>query len=507
MPRLFLAAAGFGFLTGIAAAANWPGGWGWFGLFFVLALGFLSVSFWLKKPAAKLALVGLGFFCLAVWRYGLSQPVLAPGAVELWQGQAVVAQGTVAREPDWRPRQQNLVVRLKRLRPAPALASQASAGAPGFLPASGLVWLVIRPYPEYQYGDQIEFQGRLQAPQPFAGFAYDRYLARFGIYTLCRYPQIKLLSRGGRSWTAKIFQFKKAWRRLLGRGLPSPEAEFAQAVLIGDKHAPSKYWRRVFSQVGLSHIMAISGMHISILAAILINFLIALGFARRPAFWLTSGTLALYVVLIGAPASALRALLVGFLVLFGLAFGRLSQSLNLLVLAAVALLLANPRLLRDDVGFQLSFLAVLGIVLFYNYLNEYLKGNKLAKIMPAPIRSVLAITVCAQLMTWPVVVYNFKIFPAVSILANLAVVWLLPLLLLSLLLASLLAFLLPAAGWLAFLPADVILRFIKNAAQFLAGLKFSFWPLKSFALFWLFAWYGLVIAVYVIIKKGGKFIG
>jgi competence protein ComEC len=495
MSQIYFIIVSFSFLFGIGLASFLPfvffKPFLFFVLFLSLALGFVFVS----NKKAKLALLGLAVFFLAFWRYSLSFPVFDSSSIENYLGQTVIARAVIVKEPDWRPEQQNLFVKIKQVKP---LSGQRQS----WRPAHGQVLIIMKKYPTYKYGDEIEFKARLQAPQPFNGFAYDRYLARFGVYTICYYPQTKLLARNQASYLrALLFSFKQGWRDILRRGLPSPEAELAQAILIGDKHAPAKKWRQVFSRAGLSHIMAISGMHISILAVIMINFFIWAGLARRQAFWLISGLLWLYIFLIGAPASAARAGIVGMLVLFGLAFGRLANSLNLLAVAAIGLLFVNPRLLRDDIGFQLSFLAVAGIILFYPILSNWLENFWLTKRWPAAWRSILAITVCAQLTTWPLVAYNFKIVSIVSVLANLAVVWSLPFVLVSLLLASLISSLATGVSIWAFAPSFWLLWLIKKVALFFAAFKFGFLPTQTFSWVWVMVWYGLLGIGYGIMRK------
>jgi competence protein ComEC len=182
--------------------------------------------------------------------------------------------------------------------------------------------------------------------------------------------------------------------------------------------------------------VAISGLHITILAGILFYLFILLGVPRQKSFWPAVLILFLYVCMIGFRASAIRAFIMGTLVLYALKIGRLSKSINALVLAGAILLLINPKLLLWDVGFQLSFLAVLGILYFYPLLTKTLKhkntktqllNNRFVDV----VVSIFFVTLSAQIFTLPLVFYYFRVISLVSPLANLLVLPILPVVMVS----------------------------------------------------------------------------
>jgi len=262
--------------------------------------------------------------------------------------------------------------------------------------------------------------------------------------------------------------------------------------------------RQNFSQSGLSHIMAISGMHISILAALVMSLFLNIGLSRRKSFWSAGLFLVFYIILIGLPASAVRAGIMGFLALWAMRLGRLSSVTNSLVLAASLLLLFNPRLLRDDIGFQLSFLAVLGMVWFKpifdagleKIIQEEIKFTprikRVGKIFQKPAKifyEILAITMAAQIFTWPIVAVNFSQVSLVAPLANLLVLWALPVLMILIILALVGGAFLPVFLPVLFLPAFLFLKYIKTVAEWSAGLPGAFLQIDYLGLFWLAVYY------------------
>jgi competence protein ComEC len=176
--------------------------------------------------------------------------------------------------------------------------------------------------------------------------------------------------------------------------------------------------RQAYAETGIIHIVAISGSHITIFF-FLFSFLLGwikhkrLGWLKYllaiPLIWV-------YVVIAGAPPSAVRAALMFSLLGIGFAFQKQNSSLNQLFATAFLLLLAQPNWLFA-VGFQLSFLAVLSIIIFYKPVYKLLKAE--SKVLNALWQAV-AVSIAAEILVAPLVVYYFHLFPAMFIVANLA---------------------------------------------------------------------------------------
>jgi len=515
----------------------------------------LLVLLWQKDKEGEtstfrlLCFIGL-FLFLGLWRYAIDLPTNTPDKIWYYNGQTVTIEGVVSNEPDIRQTNQKLEIKVGKIKTSPQ--SSPSKGEEEYS-VTGKVLVTTNLYPEHNYGDELEIICDLQAPERFRGFAYDRYLARFDIYSVCYYPRIaptpspspatalrergdgknSSLSRevrtgegqGGGNWLySRIFNVKNKLREIIDFGMSEPESSLARAIILGDKKGIPDELRQEFSQAGISHIVAISGMHISIIAVLLMGLLLGIGLPRKKAFWLASLFLIFYIMLIGLPASAMRAGLMGFLVLWAMNLGRLNKLTNSLVLAAVVLLLINPKLLRDDIGFQLSFLAVLGIAYGYPILSNWYNTVIAKPVKPAEeshedsnnlnitdkrsyrftsfrsrmtkkmkvVFDILAITIAAQLFTLPIIALNFNQVSLVSPITNLLVLWTLPILMIASLVALGLSLIFSGFAFIFFLPAWLLLKYIIIIAENITKLPYAFIEID-------YLWWGWLIVYYVVV--------
>ncbi|MBI4779334.1 ComEC family competence protein, partial [Candidatus Falkowbacteria bacterium] len=230
----------------------------WFsaGIFFLI----LTILFWhYSKEAgikpASLFLLPATILLFAVWRYGLSLPLDTPDKIWHYNNQQVIVSGYVVAEPDIRDTSRKLEIAVESIKQLP--------GRKIF----GKILVTTDLYPEYKYGDRLEFECELKQPEEYKGFAYDRYLARYNIYSVCYYPRLKVISgKGGNYFYAKIFYFKAKLAGLIDSGLSEPESSLARPIVFGGQKGLEQAIRDDFQKVGLTHIMAVSGFNVSILA-------------------------------------------------------------------------------------------------------------------------------------------------------------------------------------------------------------------------------------------------
>ncbi|MFH1412489.1 MAG: ComEC/Rec2 family competence protein [bacterium] len=416
----------------------------WFSM--ILGCGLLTFLLWNKKKIRITALIGC-FLFIGIWRVSLDLPQDSADKIWHYNGQEVGLIGIVAKEPDIRQDKVQLTIKAEKLND---------------LDLHGLVLASVNLYPQYNYGDRIYLLCDLKAPERFDDFAYDQYLARYQIYSVCYYPETKLLKTGQNNIYAKLLSIKQKISKKIRSNLSQAEASLANAMLLGYKKEITEEWHLKFSQTGLSHLVAISGLHISIIGLLLLQLLLLLGFSRRHVFYITSIILWLYIILIGAPASAVRAGIMGWLVLLAVHLGRLNKSINALILAAAVMLLINPRIFWADIGFQLSFAAVLGIIYLYPVIK------KIIRIKVRFVSDIIAISLAAQLATWPLVAYHFSQISLIAPLANLLVIWLLPVIIILIILALIL----PSAV-VFWAPAWLCLHYILLIAEWLSKIPGS----------------------------------
>lgn len=276
-------------------------------------------------------------------------------------------------------------------------------------------------------GRRVVVRGVIEAPAAFDDFDYPAFLARQGIGAVIRTRNARLIDEPPRAGPAEI---AAAARRWLLDGLhemvPEPEAALGAGILLGVRSSISPEISDDFAVAGLTHVVAISGWNIAIVAAIVGTLMRPLE-QRRGGRWLApaaaAATIAGYVVLTGGSPSVVRAALMAGAMMVARFGGSRAHAASALGLAALVMLVIAPSVLWD-VGFQLSALATAGLILFAGSIEARLAG------WPAWLREPIALTLAAQLTTLPVVVSSFARLSLVAPLANVAVVPLVPLVML-----------------------------------------------------------------------------
>lgn len=280
-----------------------------------------------------------------------------------------------------------------------------------------------------------------------------------------------------------LVQLRHQVGRAMDRLLPRREAGLLRAMVLGDSGGVSEEDMSRFRQLGVSHILVVSGLHMTILAGFMQFLLCRFPIRKAVRNALTALVLVLFLALSGFQPSACRGAAMYGVLLLADSTGRRADSLNSLGLAVLLVCLFAP-FSGGDLGFALSVLATLGIVVLYRPVYQALVGKRLAGLarrLWKPVAASLAVTAAALLGTFPVQLAVFGGLPLLTPLANLLLVFPSTLLLyasfcgafLSLLPATapLAAPFVWAAGWLA--------RFLLGAAGFLAQWKGTFLPLTG----------------------------
>ncbi len=417
-------AAAFG--LGIALAPSAPfGSWVWAAAaLLALALGAVGP----RIRAGSLRWPGLvaGFLCLGVQAAVVAERE-APAhhlsrLPEAALAATVLVEGWVVGPPDPQPADTRDPRDALRARFAVEVTSLTLDGRR--VPATGRARLTVLGSPiAVRYGDEIRGRFRLRHPRRFenpGAFDYPAYLASRRIFLegWTREPvEVEPASSGFRP-LAVIFGVRAMLLERLDAALPSAQAGLLKAIVLGDRSGVTAEMQRAFLDSGTYHVLAISGLHVGILAGALFG-LFRLGRASpRLAAAAAALLVTFYAALTGAGASVVRAAVMADAYLLAIVLDRRSDLLNSLALAALALLWWNPRFLHD-VGFQLTFLATLGIVLLLPRCVSRLG------VLPRPLRWALesvAITVAATVVTLPVLASSFNRVAPVGVLANIPVV-------------------------------------------------------------------------------------
>jgi competence protein ComEC len=329
---------------------------------------------------------------------------------------------------------------------------------------SGTALIRVSRYPAYHYGDVLAVNGELRTPSQSPDFDYKSYLEHQGIYSVMYYPDIGVLDQGQGSKPLQwIYSVRGSLSASLARALPEPQGSLAQAILLGLRAGVPDYLQQSFSNTGTAHLLAISGLHMSIIIAIFLSLGVLLFGRRRSVYiWLTLGLTWLYVLLAGMNPPIVRAAIMGSMFLVAEYLGRQRSAIIALAFAAAVMVGVQPGVLWS-VSFQLSFLAMAGLVLFFPYFQNWgrkavsgaFKGRGTLVSAGGVITDLFAASVACVIAVWPLIAHSFG---AVSLVALPATFFSLPSLPFIIVTSALVAFVgLFAAfasqilGWLAWL--------------------------------------------------------
>ncbi len=206
--------------------------------------------------------------------------------------------------------------------------------------------------------------------------------------------------------------------RALGSGMPDREAELARGFVLGDDKRIDAATVEDFRRAGLSHLLAVSGQNIALLALLVMPLLAALGMPLRARLVWILAAIAVYVPLVGGGPSIVRAGVMGMLSLLATLAGRRSSRLYALVVAAAVTLGIEPGI-ATDVGWQLSFAAVLGILALAGPLRAALGTRLGTRGWRGALAEGTAVTVAATLATAPLIAFHFEALSTMTLVANL----------------------------------------------------------------------------------------
>ncbi len=288
-------------------------------------------------------------------------------------------------------------------------------------PYAGNILVKLQPYPSFDYGDMINFNGMINQPEP-AGYA--DYLAKDGVFGVASTRQTELISKNnGSSIRTMLFKFKEKIILNLQKTLSAEKAAFMAGLILGERAEFSQDFKTAMKNSGVTHLVALSGYNITVIV-IALSALLNYFLSRRLTFIMTTLTILAFVLMTGAEASVVRAAIMGFIALLASQSSRIFSVRNAIVLAAFFMILANPRVLRFDAGFQLSFLALAGIVYLSPAIKKFFKISDERDLLS--LKENFLITFSAQLAVLPILISNFGAVSFVSLLTNVLILSVIP---------------------------------------------------------------------------------
>ena len=424
VPDLILAALVAG--IGVGVWFEWPEPSAWPLLLLALgALGFALAFRLFRLPAGPMLLAGALIF--GVWRaewVDTSQLPLIP------TGSSIAATVQIVDAPE---------MSVSRYRFRGEVVSDARGG-PSSLPAGANLLVHTLPpdelvaqrsRPFLRYGDKLRVSGSVERPEPIGDFDYAAWLESQGIAGVMWARQAEAVATGGGSAPMAAFhRIRTSLAAAIRRSMPEPQASLGQALLLGIRSGLPQPVRESFRTAGMSHLLAISGLHVGIVMALTLAAGSAMAGRNNPGAILAAGLVVwAYAVLSGLDPPVVRAAIMGSLFLLQGLLGRGMRGLTALLLAATVMLLIDPRLF-GSLSFQLSFTAMAGVILglpLITALTAVVSGS-LSGSQSGPARwgcyglslliASVVISTTTTLATLPLVAWHFGEIPLMSVPAT-----------------------------------------------------------------------------------------
>jgi competence protein ComEC len=331
------------------------------------------------------------------------------------------------------------------------------------------------PIPDAHKGDRVWIRGRLQSPENFSGFDYIGYLQRWKVFAVLKNPRIIILHRANFNWRTPLLAFRE-YAITKAKAFPTEEGALIVGMLIGQRQNIPEEVANSFKTTGLTHIVAVSGFNMTIIATACGALVWYIG--RRATNLTTIAIVFGFVVVTGASAAVVRAAIMATLMVCAQLLGRQYASLYSLLLVSFIMVLLNPRILIWDVGFQLSVAATFGVLISFRIKNPDSATTVIGELLRP--------TIGAIIFTAPIIAYHFKTFSVIAPLANLLVLPFVPWIMLLGALAML-----PVFGTAFVFPAQLMTSAILQIAMKLSKIPYASisveFPVWAFTAYYVFA--------------------
>jgi len=428
----------------------------------VFFLGIVFLIFWKRKKfisennsfLTKFFLIGLFmiFISAGLFRFNLADTKIS--TLSSFINSEVVLDGVVVREPDIREKIQYLYVNFDEI--------------------NETVLVSVDKYKDFSYGNRVSVSGNLVLPESFETdlgriFNYPGYLKARGVTYLIKFADVELLAEDeGNFFLTFLFKGKSKFTNIIEQIIPEPEVGLSEGLLLGMKRALGEDLEEVFRRTGIIHIVVLSGYNVMIVAEAIMR-LLSFFLTPRARLFVGIGAIASFALLVGLSPTVVRASIMAVFVLIARTTGRLYAVMRGLMIAGVIMLIINPYLLLYDPGFQLSFLATLGLILFAPLIESKLQ------LVPTrfQIREFLTATIATQIFVSPLLLYLMGSISIIAVFVNVLVLPAVPLAMFLTFITGLIGLVSGVAGQIVGFGAYISLLYIISIAELFAKISFA----------------------------------
>lgn len=366
-------------------------------------------------------------------------------------GTKSVLEGVVIRDPDIREKVIMLTVRT----------------------SVGTVLVSTDRFGSYEYGDKVRVEGKVELPKEFVTdtartFNYPMYLRAHGITHTVSFADVVVIARGeGNQLIRSLTSLKHWFVSGIEKALPEPHASLLAGLLVGEKRGLGESLTESFRRAGVIHIIVLSGYNV----ALVINYVflcLAFFLSRRFAL-LSSGIVAiLFMIMVGASETAIRATLMALVVLLARALYRPADGLRILFVVAAGMAIWNPYLVLFDLSYQLSILATFGLIVFSERLVPYLTWLRSKSLIET-----VSTTLATQIAVLPLLVYSVGQVSLVSLITNILILAVVPWAMFTGFVAALVAHVSVSLAFPFSAITYALLHYIIVVAEFLGSLPYA----------------------------------
>lgn len=355
---------------------------------------------------------------------------------------------------------------------------------------------VKKSYPQkLKYGMWINLEGEYSKPteaRNYKGFSYQEYLKTKRIYGTIKAEKINVIKENNINIFLNVSNnIRNKIIKITKEILPNETYSMVTGILIGEKNDIDEEITKNFSKASISHILAISGTHVSYIILGITYILIKIKTPKRGSYLITIFILAMFMVTTRFSPSVVRAVIMSVIMLFGKVIYRKQDTLNSISVSLLIILIFNPYAIMD-IGLQLSYLGTLGIL----FLNKIIT-NFLNIFLSKKIATMLAVTISAQIMIFPVMIIKFNIISTMFILSNIVAVPLAGIIILLGYINIFIAYICMPLGKFIGIFLNLTVQLLISIAKYTAILPFSTITVTTPNIIFLFEYYIFIYCICV----------
>ena len=297
------------------------------------------------------------------------------------------------------------------------------------------IYIEVKKDIHFKYGDKVQLQGtfrKANKPRNEGGFNYQLYLKSIGIYGILKVDNLKKISSDNVNIIAKsINTIKMVVLENIDKTLKEEEAQIVKGLILGETTMLEEELKEKFQIANISHVLAVSGMHI-VYIIIGIEIILKKCLGKRNVKYIVIIGLIIYMSITGFTSSIVRAGIMGIMNIMSFLVYRKNDIWTSIAISLGIILLQNPYAITS-IGFQLSYLGTIGIILFSKNIKQYLdnikyiknniqikKSQRISKIVEN-LKDLLSVTLSAQIMIFPIMIYHFNIIGIYFVITNILV--------------------------------------------------------------------------------------